>query len=164
MLFRSLREAFAKKYKKVLFVLPTGGGKTFTFTWMAKSAQSKGLRVWVLAHRDSLIRQASAAFTQFDIEHGIIKAGYQKTDSDVQICSVQTVVNRLDSVAAPDLIIIDEAHHAVAGQWQKVIDHYPSAFVLGVTATPCRTDGRGDRKSTRLNSSHSQQSRMPSSA
>ena len=54
-----LREAFAKKYKKVLFVLPTGGGKTFTFTWMAKSAQAKGLRVWVLAHRDSLIRQAS---------------------------------------------------------------------------------------------------------
>ena len=138
-----LREAFAKKYKKVLFVLPTGGGKTFTFTWMAKSAQAKGLRVWVLAHRDSLIRQASAAFGQFDIAHGIIKSGYPKTESDVQICSVQTVVNRLDAVAAPDLIIIDEAHHAVAGQWQQVINHYPSAFVLGVTATPCRTDGRG---------------------
>ena len=138
-----LRNSFKANNKNVLFVLPTGGGKTFTFTWMAKSAQAKGLRVWVLAHRDSLIRQASAAFSQFEIDHGIIKAGYPKTDSDVQICSVQTVVNRLDAVAAPDLIIIDEAHHAVAGQWQKVIDHYPSAFVLGVTATPCRTDGRG---------------------
>ena len=138
-----LRNSFKANNKNVLFVLPTGGGKTFTFTWMAKQAADKGLNVWVLAHRDSLIRQASAAFSQFEIEHGIIKGGYKPKESNVQICSVQTVVNRLDKIAAPDLIIIDEAHHAKAGSWEKVIKAYPDAYILGVTATPCRMDGKG---------------------
>jgi superfamily II DNA or RNA helicase len=64
----------------------------------------------------------------------------------VQVASVQTIARRLSAIDwQPDLIIIDEAHHATAGQWDRILQHWPSAYRLGVTATPCRLDGRGLR-------------------
>lgn len=78
------------------------------------------------------------------VSHGLVAAGRTPDPTQlVQVASVQTLVRRLDSFLAPELIIVDEAHHACAGSWQKVIDAYPTAKVLGVTATPQRLDGKG---------------------
>jgi hypothetical protein len=100
--------------------------------------------VLILVHRRELIRQASAKLTLAGVAHGIIAAGFQQSDHPVQVASVQTLVRRLERQHwQPDLIVIDEAHHAVAGTWGSVLNHWPEAYRLGVTATPVRRDGRG---------------------
>lgn len=65
------------------------------------------------------------------------------TRDGIQVASVQTLVRRIDKYAEPDLLIIDEAHHSVAGSWAKIIKAWPNTKILGVTATPTRLDGRG---------------------
>lgn len=79
-----------------------------------------------------------------NIRHGIISAGVPADyESSVQIGSVQTVARRLSRIPSPDFIIIDEAHHATAGTWKKIMEAFPQAMTLGVTATPARLDGKG---------------------
>jgi superfamily II DNA or RNA helicase len=130
-----------------LIVLPTGGGKTVCFSYMVSNAVKKGLRVWVLAHRVELLEQISRTLTSFDVDHGMIAPSYiGNRHSMVQVASVFTLVRRLDRYAAPDLIIVDEAHHAISDStWGKVITAYPQAKLLGVTATPIRLSGEGLR-------------------
>jgi superfamily II DNA or RNA helicase len=65
------------------------------------------------------------------------------TGDYVQVASVQTLIRRIDRMPAPDLIVIDEAHHANASTWRQIINTWPSARLLGVTATPFRLDGTG---------------------
>lgn len=139
-----LRIAYRQGARSPLLVLPTGGGKTIVFSAITQGAVDRGRRVLILVHRRELIRQASAKLTAAGVPHGIIAAGFPASDQLVQIASVQTLVRRLGGMAwAPDLIVIDEAHHAVAGTWASVLSHWPEAFRLGVTATPVRRDGRG---------------------
>jgi len=127
-----------------LLVLPTGGGKTVVFSAIAKRAIEKGNNVLILVHRRELIKQASQKLTDINIEHGIIASGFEGSDHPVQVASVQTLVRRLEKTSFnPVIIIIDEAHHAVAGSWSKTLDKWPDALKIGVTATPCRLDGRG---------------------
>ena len=104
---------------------------------------SLGRRVLILVHRAELLRQASRTLDRWGVPHGVIAPGWSMTSQMVQVGSVQTIVRRLARMAPPDLIIIDEAHHAVAGTWQKIIEAFPQARLLGVTATPARLDGRG---------------------
>ena len=138
-----LRDALGTA-RSALLVMPTGAGKTVVFTEIARLATLKNKTVFVLVHRRELIKQASDKLKAAGVEHGIISAGFERTDSLVQVCSVQTLVRRLETVTtAPDLLIIDEAHHAVAGSWEKVIQHFQNARIVGVTATPSRLDGRG---------------------
>jgi len=73
----------------------------------------------------------------------VIAAGLTTPAALVTIASVQTLVRRLDTVPAPDLVFVDEAHHAVAGSWGRVLSAWPRAFIIGLTATPERLDGRG---------------------
>jgi superfamily II DNA or RNA helicase len=127
-------------------VLPTGGGKTIIFSAIAQSAAAKGNRVLILVHRRELIHQASSKLQWIGLDQGIIAAGVPATDAPVQIASVQTLARRLTRIDwQPGLIIIDEAHHATAGQWARILDHWPNAYRLGVTATPCRLSGEGLR-------------------
>lgn len=140
--FAAIRAAFAAGARAVLFVLPTGGGKTVVFSFVAKAAALLGSRVCIIVHRDNLLLQASRSLSDCGISHGIIAPGHTRTSDLVQIASVQTLARRLERYEF-DLLILDEAHHAVAGTWGKIIAAYPNAFVLGVTATPARTDGRG---------------------
>lgn len=138
-----IRDAF-RTHKAVLYQLPTGGGKTVMFTFIANGAAAKGNRTWILVHRRELIAQASRALDEQRVAHGIVSAGFSPEDlPPVQVCSVQTLVKRHAKLAPPDLIVIDEAHHAPAGSWRAILDAYPSARILGVTATPLRLDGKG---------------------
>jgi superfamily II DNA or RNA helicase len=99
--------------------------------------------VLILGHRQEIVEQISETFNTFGVGHGIIAAGHEETSGPVQIASVATLVNRLDRISNFDIIIIDEAHHAVAGMWRKIIAALPQARILGVTATPERLDGKG---------------------
>lgn len=141
---QGLRTAYRLGASSPLLVMATGAGKTVVFSAITAGATERGRRVLILVHRRELIRQASAKLTHAGVAHGIIAAGFPASDQPVQVASVQTLVRRLGGITwAPDLIVIDEAHHAVAGSWSQVLNHWPQAFRLGVTATPVRRDGRG---------------------
>lgn len=96
----------------------------------------------ILVHRQELVDQTSRTLTDFGIPHGVIAAGREFEEHPVQVASVQTLIRRSDLGLRPSLVVVDEAHHAVAGTWQKIIDSHPQAYVLGLTATPVRGDGK----------------------
>lgn len=130
--------------RAAVIVLSTAGGKTVIFSQIAKNATARGLRVWVIAHRKELINQASKTMGIFGVEHGVIRAGVTPEPGKLaQVASIQTVVRRLDTIEPPDLLIIDESHHSLAGSYTKVFDAFPNASIIGVTATPCRLNGSG---------------------
>lgn len=142
-LIESLRERMRRRIKRVLTVLPTGGGKTVCFSYMSSRAADSGARVYIGVHRDFLLRQTSKALTSFGVRHGIIAPGHVPTPHKVQVISIPTWYRRLKKLPHPDLIIIDEAHHCAAKTWAGVVNYYPEAHLVGFTATPERTDGRG---------------------
>lgn len=140
-----VRGAFIAGNRRVLLVAPTGAGKTVMFSYIAKHAALKGNRIAILAHREELLEQISRTLTQFSVDHGFIAARRPVDISKmVQVCGVHTLKNRVARLAwKPDLIVCDEAHHATAGSWARILEAYPDARVLGVTATPERLDGTG---------------------
>jgi DNA repair protein RadD len=141
-----LRSAYQSGAHAPLLVLPTGGGKTCIIAAISANAAARGRHVLILVHRRELIHQTSSKLAWVGLEHGIIAAGIPPSDHAVQIASVQTLARRLSRLGwQPTLIIIDEAHHATAGQWARILEHWPDAYRLGVTATPCRLDGCGLR-------------------
>ena len=142
-LINDIRLQYQLGRKSVLAVLPTGGGKTVCFSYIAEQASRKGNRVLVLVHRQELLDQASRAMP---VPHGRISAGKAMDLShSVQVASVQTVARRLHLLPSDffQLLVVDEAHHTTAGTWARVIEHFAAAKLLGVTATPIRGDGRG---------------------
>lgn len=138
----NVRNEFVHRHKRVVGVAPCGSGKTVMAAYMVRGAVSKGNRVVFLVHRDELIAQTAHTFAKFGIEFGVIAAGTEmRTDIPVQIASVQTLSRRLDKVNAPDFIICDECHHILANTYRKIIDAFPNARLLGLTATPQRMGG-----------------------
>lgn len=143
-LVAQIRAQYQAGHRSVLAVLPTGGGKTVIFSYITENAAARGKKVLILVHRRELIRQTSTTLTSLGVSHGVIAASWKETNELVQVASVQTLARRFHKrTFDPDLIIIDEAHHAVAGTWEKILNYYSSAKLLGVTATPMRLDGRG---------------------
>ena len=139
-----LRGAYRDGARAPLLVGPTGMGKTVIIAAVLQGIAARGRSAIVLVHRRELIAQTSAKLRLAGVQHGIIAAGLPTTDHPIQVASVQTLARRLDRITAqPDLIVIDEAHHAAANTWGKALTHWPEALRLGVTATPVRQDGRG---------------------
>jgi len=134
---------------KTLLVLPTGTGKTIVFSAVAEEAVKHGGRVLILAHRGELLEQAA---DKLEKSTGL-RSSLEKAESSclgswyrVAVGSVQSLQrpSRLDRFA-PDYfstIIIDEAHHCLSDGYQRVLEHFSAAKVLGVTATPDRGDMR----------------------
>ena len=138
------RAAMGKGDKHILTVAPTGSGKTIMFAEIARGAASKNNRVLILVHRREILRQTMLKLWEMGVEAGQIAADAPMTRGQyIQVAMVSTLVRRLHHVPRPDLIIVDEAHHAVAGQWMRVLDHWKDVPRLGFTATPERLDGRG---------------------
>jgi DNA repair protein RadD len=136
-------QAAFQTHRKVLLVLPTAAGKTVLFAEVCRRIAARGGSILVAAHRRELIRQASNKLRDAGVDHGILMPGHPARQCAVQVGSIQTVGRRLDRLQRFDLIIADEAHHVVAGQWQNLFAGQPGAKLLGVTATPTRLDGRG---------------------
>lgn len=135
-----------RRHRRVLYVLPTGGGKTVTFCHLAYRAAMKGNRVLILVHRVELLEQASRSLDAAGVPHGLIAAGCSlNLSAQVQVASVQTLRARLGRLPRDlfQFCIVDEAHHTTAASWSKVLAHFEGMRVLGVTATPCRSDGKG---------------------
>jgi superfamily II DNA or RNA helicase len=115
-----VRGAMVQGARAPLLVLPTGGGKTTIFAEVIRRAVGKGKRAVVLAHRRELITQAASRLRAFGLNPGLIMPGGEPGDGSVYAASVQTLVRDIGSIQAPDLLVVDEAHHAVAGSWAAV--------------------------------------------
>jgi superfamily II DNA or RNA helicase len=133
--------------RSVLLQLPTGGGKTIVFSHVVKTCFQSGDKCLILVHREELARQAVdkiEAIAQIPV--GIIKAGYPANyERQIQVASVQSLSRRLQHCGEFGLIVVDECHHSTAKSYRTILSHFPTAFVLGVSATPCRLDGSGFR-------------------
>lgn len=146
-----VRTAFREKAWPVLFVLPTGGGKTYTFSYIADSAARLGRQVVIIVHRKELLLQASASLTNLGISHGLISPDFTPSMHErVQVASVDTLLLRLKKphfaamFAKCGLAIFDEGHHVVAAnKWGRCYEALGKPPMLSVTATPVRTDGKG---------------------
>lgn len=134
---------------KTLLVLPTGCGKTVVFAKVAEECVRQGDRVLILAHRGELLEQAADKL----MKTTGLGCALEKAESSCQgswfrvvVGSVQTLMRekRLNSFDPFyfNTIIIDEAHHCISDSYQRVLQHFPHAHVLGVTATPDRGDMR----------------------
>ena len=135
-----------REHNSVLLQCPTGGGKTALAAFMAGSAAKRGNRVTFGVHRRELIKQTAKTFEKVGIPFGIIASGFTGDRHQlVQIASIQTLEKRLDWYETPNLYIPDEAHHAGAETWARVINTYAEkkAKIVGLSATPERLDGTG---------------------
>lgn len=157
----AIRAAYRNGKRAPIVVLSTGAGKTVTFSYVAKNAAKKNGIVFIIAHREELIKQIAMTLARNEQEHAIVSndsvtrqckidqfkafgRSFVDQTSRVFVCSVQTLINRMEKLPDPTLIIIDESHHCVEGnQWGKVLSRYKNARVLMVTATPIRSDGKG---------------------
>jgi superfamily II DNA or RNA helicase len=140
------QDAMRRRVKRILLQAPTGAGKTVLASFMARTTATKGGSVWFVCHRAELVLQTSLTFRKFGIAHAFIAAGYPMSLRElVQVCSIDTLKNRLSSLAAPKVAIIDEAHHGGAAGWALVIKwlHDSGSYVIGLSATPQRHDGQG---------------------
>lgn len=148
-LVERIEAACATGLRRILAVLPTGAGKTILAAKIIADHVAQCGRVLVLAHRRELIAQTSVKLHAAAVDHGIIQAGFPTRPGErVQVASVQTLHARAVRSSAIDmptatLVIVDEAHHVRAQSYRQILAAYPEARVIGLTATPCRSDGRG---------------------
>lgn len=143
------RDAIFKEWEdkdKTLLVLPTGCGKTIVFASVANERTKEG-KVLILAHREELLTQAADKIHQaFGLDSCVEKAGQTclGRDEPIVVGSIQSMQRERRLERFPDdyfkTIIVDEAHHALADTYKRVLDHFDGCKVLGVTATPDRGD------------------------
>lgn len=135
--------------QRTLLVLPTGTGKTIVFAAVVEDAVRAGRRVLILAHRGELLDQAA---DKIRCSTGLASA-VEKAESSCLGSWYRVVVGSVQSLQRPQrleqfphdyfgTIVIDEAHHAITDGYRRVLDWFPEADVLGVTATPDRGDMR----------------------
>ena len=142
-------EQWDKGTLKPLLVLPTGCGKTIVFAKVAEDCVRQGYRVLILAHRGELLEQAADKIKKSTnlgcatekAEQTCLGSWFRITVGSVQSMQREKRLSQF-SENYFNVIIIDEAHHCISDGYQKVLQHFPSAKVLGVTATPDRGDMR----------------------
>ena len=123
-------------HRNVMVQMPTGTGKTHLLTAIVREfLHGSDTPVWIVAHRRELVEQ---------IEETVARYGMRKENGRVKVISIQWLSrNWKDMDEEPGLIVIDEAHHALAETYRELWKRYPEARKLGMTATPCRLNGKG---------------------
>lgn len=122
---------FRKGNRRVLVVSPCGSGKTVLMAQMAAKSQANGKNVWVILPRQEIMEQTLETFQRCEIPLNTIHVGM-----------AVTTANRVDELPQPDLIIFDECHISVASTYWKIVNAAPKAHIVGLTASPCRTDNK----------------------
>jgi superfamily II DNA or RNA helicase len=135
--------------RSVLFQMPTGTGKTTLFCELVRKFTKElypTQKVLIITHRKELVEQAfNRLVSDFHLTTGAISSNFiSNYSAQIQVASIQTLVRRVEHQKDIfSLVIIDEAHHALASTYRQLWNYYPSAKFLGVTATPTRTNGQG---------------------
>jgi superfamily II DNA or RNA helicase len=139
----SIYRAVKSGAKALLAVGPTGCGKALIIAKIARDTEGVQRSLLVVAHRRELLAQLRAKLADAGVTRVGVFQGKRSTDPEaaVQIASIQAIVAGALLLTAPRVIVLDEAHHYVAPQWRALLARYPEAYVLGFTATPCRSDG-----------------------
>jgi superfamily II DNA or RNA helicase len=146
-----LRMAVGTGHKTPLLVAPTGSGKTVIAGEIIRRARERFQQVLFLAPRRELVYQVCGRLDRLGLYYGVIMAGEDPSLlPSIQVASLATLHARAiqrDRIYMPqaNLVLVDEAHIGIGGKAHSIIDHYRSegAVVIGLTATPARTDGRG---------------------
>lgn len=145
----AVKSDWASGVDRTLVVLPTGTGKTIVFSRLVEDMVREGKRCLILAHRGELLDQAADKLYQ---STGL-KCAVEKAEESCMGSWCQVVVGSVQSLMRPkrleqfaqdyfDVIVVDEAHHILSDSYQRIMEHFDGAKVLGVTATPDRGDMR----------------------
>src|SRR3989339_618871 len=144
---QAIRNEWKDGRQKTLLVLPTGTGKTVVFSKVVEEETQDGSKALILAHRGELLDQASVKLMETSgLDSALEKAESSSIGSKkkVTVASVQTLSQekRLTSFSKDyfKTIVVDEAHHTMSDTYQRILTHFDGANVLGVTATPDRSD------------------------
>lgn len=127
--------------RSVMAAMPTGTGKSHVFTEIIFNRYKSKKPIYFITHSTNLLSQASQHLTNKEIYHGIISPRTPQLRTRVQVISAQTLIRRIDTLPEPEFLIIEEAHHSVANMFKIPIEKWKDAKVLGLTATPGRTNG-----------------------
>ena len=131
-----------------VLVAPCGYGKGTLISVIVHRATALGHRVIFAVHGKSLVIDMSERVTKLGIPHGVLLGGEKRQRwHAVQVASIDTLY-RMPHPPEASLLIVDEAHMALSPTWRKTLDRYPSARVIGATATPIRLDGKGLGRAT----------------
>jgi DNA repair protein RadD len=134
--------------RDVLLTAPCGSGKGTIITYMVERAVSRGKHVIFAVHGKSLVVDMSQRVSKLGIPHGVLMGSHKRERwHPVQVASIDTL-HRMEHPPTADLMIVDEAHMSMSPTWRKALARYPSARVVGVTATPCRLDKKGLGRNT----------------
>ena len=130
-------------HRSVMAQMPTGTGKTYLLTAVIDSFVSNNPKekVWIVAHRRELVSQIDETVRKF---HSYSASNTSSRLSSVKAMSIQWLMRHYDEIEEePGMIVIDEAHHALAKTYKEMWERFPKAKFLGLTATPCRLNGKG---------------------
>ena len=136
-------EKALRLHRSVMAQMPTGTGKTYLLTAVIDSFVSNNPmeKVWIVAHRRELVSQIDETVRKF---HSYSASNTSSLLSSVKAVSIQWLSKHYDDIKeVPGLIVIDEAHHALAKTYKEMWERFPNAKFLGLTATPCRLNGKG---------------------
>ena len=136
-------EKALRLHRSVMAQMPTGTGKTYLLTAVIDSFVSNNPmeKVWIVAHRRELVSQINETVRKF---HSYSASNTSSLLSSVKAVSIQWLSKHYDEIEEePGMIVIDEAHHALAKTYKGMWDRFPNAKFLGLTATPCRLNGKG---------------------
>lgn len=136
-------EGELRLHRSVMAQMPTGTGKTYLLTAVIDSFVSNNPmeKVWIVAHRRELVSQIDETVRKF---HSYFASNTSSLLSSVKAMSIQWLMRHYDEIEEePGMIVIDEAHHALAKTYKEMWERFPKAKFLGLTATPCRLNGKG---------------------
>ena len=136
-------EKALRLHRSVMAQMPTGTGKTYLLTAVIDSFVSNNPmeKVWIVAHRRELVSQIDETVRKF---HSYSASSTSSLLSSVKAVSIQWLSKHYDEIEEePGMIVIDEAHHALAKTYKEMWERFPKAKFLGLTATPCRLNGKG---------------------